>query len=369
MSARTTVAINAGSSSVKCARFTFDREPQELERDTIEGAGPTCLPRLIAWMDTHAQDGSLVAIGHRIVHGGPLYHDPQIITPAVVEDLRRLIPFAPNHLPDEIALVEALRRARPAVSQIACFDTAFHQTMPDVARRLPISAADDARGVRRYGFHGLSYAYLVEEVRRLAGPEAAAGKLVIAHLGYGSSLAAVRQGQSIDTTMAFTPMGGVVMSTRSGDLDPGVVTHLARSQQLSADQVDDLLSHRAGLLAISGATGDMRALLDRESTDAACRLAVAIFVYSTKKAVGALTAALGGLDTLIFSGGIGEHAPAIRARVCGGLAFLGVQLDRERNEANAAIISAPSAGAVVRVIPTDEELMIARAAYRLLAQE
>ena len=369
MTTRSTLAINAGSSNVKCALFTFDPEPQSLARTTIQGVGPSCVPRLLAWMDTHAQDASLAAIGHRIVHGGPLYREPQIIATALLEDLRRLIPFAPNHLPDEIGLVEALGGARPAVSQIACFDTAFHHTMPEVARRLPISAADDASGVRRYGFHGLSYAYLVDELRRLAGAEAAAGKIVIAHLGNGSSLAAVRQGQSIDTTMAFTPMGGVVMSTRSGDLDPGVVTYLARGQQLSGDQIEDLLSHRSGLLAISGTTGDMRVLLERESTDAACQLAVAVFVYAIKKALGALTAALGGLDTLIFSGGIGEHAPAIRARVCESLAFLGVQLDMERNEANAAIISAPSAGVMVRVIPTDEELMIARAAYRLLAPE
>jgi len=368
MIARATLAINAGSSTVKCALFTFETEPRSLARGTIEGVGPSCVPRLLAWMDTHAKNGAITAIGHRVVHGGALYHEPQRLTTAVVDDLRRLIPFAPNHLPDEIAVVEALARARPDVPQIACFDTAFHQSLPEVARRLPIPAADDAHAVRRYGFHGLSYAYLVEELRRIAGAEAAAGKVVIAHLGNGSSLAAVHHGQSVDTTMAFTPIGGVVMSTRSGDLDPGVVTYLARTQQRSADEVEDLLSHHAGLLAISGTTGDMRALLDREAADAACQLAVAVFVYSIKKAIGALTAALGGLDTLIFSGGIGEHAPAIRARVCDGLAFLGVQLDRHRNGANAPVISLPGP-VVVRVIPTDEELMIARAAYRLLAPE
>jgi acetate kinase len=369
MTTRTMLAINAGSSNVKCALFTFEAEPQSLARDTIQAVGPSRIPRLLAWMDAHARNASLAAIGHRLVHGGPVYQEPHTITTALLDDLRRLIPFAPNHLPDEIALIEALGRARPEVSQIACFDTAFHHTLPEVARRLPIPAADDARGVRRYGFHGLSYAYLVDEVRRIAGAEAAAGKIVIAHLGNGSSLAAVRHGHSIDTTMAFTPIGGVVMSTRSGDLDPGVVTYLARSQQLSADQMEDLFSHRAGLLAISGTSGDMRVLLEREATDPACGLAVAVFVYSIKKAIGALTAALGGLDTLIFSGGIGEHAPAIRARVCDGLACLGVQLDPDRNAANAAIISAAGAPVMVRVIPTDEELMIARAAYRLLAPE
>ena len=367
MTTRTTLAINAGSSTVKCGLFTFEAEPQLLVRETIQAVHPSHIPRLLEWMD--AQHASLAAIGHRIVHGGPVYRDSQPITTALLEELRRLVPFAPNHLPDEIAIIDALGRARPEVSQIACFDTAFHQTLPEFARRLPVPAADDARGVRRYGFHGLSYAYLVDELRRIAGAETADGKIVIAHLGNGSSLAAVHRGHSIDTTMAFTPIGGVVMSTRSGDLDPGVVTYLARTEQLSADEVEELLSHRSGLLAIAGTTGDMRALLDRESTDAACRLAVAVFVYSIKKAIGALTAALGGLDTLIFSGGIGEHAPAIRARVCDGLAFLGVQLDADRNGANASIISSPGAPVVVRVIPTDEELMIARAAHRLLAPE
>ena len=369
MTARATLAVNGGSSTVKCALFTFETEPRSLARGTIEGVGPSRVPRLLEWMETHARSGAIAAIGHRVVHGGPRYHQPQPLTTDVVDDLRRWIPFAPNHLPDEIALIEALARAKPDVPQIVCFDTAFHQTLSEVARRLPIPAADDARGVRRYGFHGLSYAYLVEELRRIAGAEAAAGKVVIAHLGNGSSLAAVHHGQSVDTTMAFTPIGGVVMSTRSGDLDPGVVTYLARTQQLSADAVEDLLSHRAGLLAISGTTGDMRTLLDREAADAASQLAVAVFVYSIKKAIGALTAALGGLDTLIFSGGIGEHAPAIRARICNSLGFLGVQLDADRNSANASIISSPGAPAVVRVIPTDEELMIARAAHRLLAPE
>ena len=252
---------------------------------------------------------------------------------------------------------------------MACFDTAFHHDLPEVARRLPIPQAYDAQGVRRYGFHGLSYAFLVEQLQRLAGSAAARGRLILAHLGNGSSLAAVHDGRSIDTTMAFTPIGGVVMSTRSGDLDPGVVTYLARSEGLTPDQVEDLLSHRAGLLGISSATGDMRDLLDRAPHDPASRLAVAVYGYHIKKAIGALAAALGGLDTLVFSGGIGEHVPVVRGMICDGLEFLGVQLDTTRNEANAPVISSissPAARVVVRVIPTDEELMIARAAYGLL---
>jgi acetate kinase len=321
---------------------------------------------LLDWVDTHTLESTVAAVGHRIVHGGPAYREPQLITPALLEALTQLIPFAPNHLPDEIALIDALGRRRPDVPQIACFDTAFHADLPEVARRLPIPRAYDAQGVRRYGFHGLSYTFLVQELERIAGPAAAAGRLILAHLGNGSSLAAVRDGRSLDTTMAFTPIGGVVMSTRSGDLDPGVVTYIARQERLSADEVEDLLSHRAGLLGISGVTGDMRALLEREPRDPSCRLAIAMYAYSIKKAIGALAASLGGLDTLVFSGGIGEHAPTLRARICDGLAFLGVQLDADRNASSAPVISTPAAGVVVRVIPTNEELMIARAVCTLL---
>jgi acetate kinase len=363
---KTVLAINAGSSSVKCALFTFETRPQSLARDTIEGVGASGLPSLLDWVETHTRDTSLAAIGHRIVHGGPRYHEPQPITAAFVETLTQLIPFAPNHLPDEIALIEAIGRWRPEAPQMACFDTAFHHDLPEVARRLPIPHAYDDQGVRRYGFHGLSYAFLVEELRRLAGSAAAAGKLILAHLGNGSSLAAVHEGRSIDTTMAFTPIGGVVMSTRSGDLDPGVVTYLARNEALTPDQVEDLLSHRAGLLGISGTTGDMRELLDRAPRDPASRLAVAVYGYHIRKAIGALASALGGLDTLVFSGGVGEHAPVVRGMICDGLQFLGVQLDATRNDANAEVISSPAARASVWVIPTDEELMIARAAYALL---
>jgi acetate kinase len=362
---KTLLAINAGSSSVKCALFSFEAEPQSLARDTIDGAGPSCMEALLEWVDAHTRDASLAAIGHRIVHGGPRFHEPDQISAAFLQTLRGLIPFAPNHLPDEIAIIEAIGRWRPDVPQMACFDTAFHHDLPEIARRLPIPRAYDDQGVRRYGFHGLSYAFLVEQLRRLAGSAAARGRLILAHLGNGSSLAAVRDGRSVDTTMAFTPIGGVVMSTRSGDLDPGVATYVAKSEGLTPDQIEDLLSHRAGLLGISGASGDMRELLARAS-DPACQLAVAVYEYSIKKAIGALAAALGGLDTLVFSGGIGEHVSAVRAGICDGLEFLGVRLDPDLNAANAPIISAPAGRVVVRVIPTDEEVMIARAAYGLL---
>jgi acetate kinase len=360
------LAVNVGSSSVKCALFTVDAEPQLLVRTTFDGGASSCAPSLLDWVDRETRHVPLKAIGHRIVHGGPNDRGSQRITPAVLDTLTQLIPFAPNHLPDEIALVNTLGRHRASVPQIACFDTAFHADLPEVTKRLAIPAAYDARGIRRYGFHGLSYAFLLRELERIAGSGAAAGRVILAHLGNGSSLAAVSQRRSVDTTMAFTPIGGVVMSTRSGDLDPGVVTYLARTEHLSADELEDLLSFRAGLLGISGTSGDMRTLLAQEQTEHG-RLAVEIYAYSVKKAIGAFAAALGGLDTLVFSGGIGEHAPSVRARICDGLAHLGIQLDPGPNAASAAIISAAAAAVTVRVIPTDEELMIAEEAYRVLA--
>jgi acetate kinase len=365
----TTLAINAGSSSIKCALFTFEAEPRRLARTTLSGPVRETPQRLLNWISDCAPRPALAAIGHRLVHGGPDYSDPQQLSVSVLDALRRVIPFAPNHLPDEIALVEMLTERFPDVPHVACFDTAFHADMPDVARRLPIPAIYDRRGVRRYGFHGLSYAFLVQELERIAGAAAAAGRLVLAHLGNGTSLAAVRERRCVDTTMAFTPMGGVVMSTRPGDLDPGVVTYLARSEQLSATELEHLLSREAGLLALSGSTGDVRLLLEKESSDERCRLAIAAYVYGVKKAIGALAAALGGLDTLIFSGGIGEHAAVIRGRICDGLEHLGVRLNPEANEAHAPVISSAASQVAVRVIATDEEVMIAQAAYRLLSRD
>jgi acetate kinase len=365
---KTTLAVNAGSSSIKCGLFTFEAEPRQLARVTHDGSVRASASRLLDWIRRHTAPSALAAIGHRFVHGGPDYRDPQRLSSSMLESLRSLIPFAPNHLPDEIALVETLNRHFPEAPQIACFDTAFHADMPRVARRLPIPAVYDERGVRRYGFHGLSYAFLMQELERVAGRDAASGRVILAHLGNGSSLAAVHKGRSVDTTMAFTPIGGVVMGTRSGDLDPGVVTYLARSERLSADQLEHLLSHDAGLLAISGSASDMRALLEKEASDGGCRLAVAAYVYGIKKAIGSLAAVLAGIDTLVFAGGIGEHASVIRARICDGLEHLGIDIDPAANESHAAVISSAASRVDVRVIPTDEELMIARAAHRLLAQ-
>jgi acetate kinase len=351
---------------VKWALFTMAQRPEVLLRETIDGSGSDALQALLDRVASSARDAPLAAIGHRIVHGGPDYYTPQRITPGLLENLKRLEPFAPNHLPRSIALIETLQQTLPGIPHIACFDTAFHHDLPEVARRLPLPRAFDAKGVRRYGFHGLSYAYLLQELGRVAGADVAQGRVILAHLGNGSSLAAVRGGHSIDTSMCFTPLGGVIMSTRSGDLDPGLVTFLARTEGFSADQIEELLSHESGLLAISKSTGDMRQLLDRERTDAACHLAVNMYTYQIRKWIGAFAAALGGLDTLVFSGGIGEHAPAVRERICTGLDFLGIRLDPDRNANNAAVISVSDAQLVVRVIATDEEVMIAKAAGEIL---
>jgi acetate kinase len=365
---RSVLAINSGSSSIKFGLFTFAPEPAVLCRGTIDQptrrtAIDDVLERIVDRLEAHP----LAAIGHRIVHGGPALFDPQLVTGDLLATLTQLVRFAPNHLPDEIQLIEAAAQLRPDLPQLVCFDTAFHAHLPDVARRLPIPRVYDAQGVRRYGFHGLSYTFLLRELRRRTGPLHADGKLVLMHLGNGSSLAAVRDGRCADTSMGFTPIGGIVMSTRSGDLDPGVVTFIARTTGFDADRVEHELSHRSGLEGVSGGAGDMRDLLAREANDEACRLAVSIYCYEITKRIGAYAAALGGLDTLVFAGGIGEHVPIVRARICAGLEFLGIAIDDGKNAENAPVISTSTARVAVHVIPTDEEVVIAQAAYPLLS--
>jgi acetate kinase len=364
---RSVLAINRGSSSVKFGLFTIAPDPSALSRGTIDEAShATTVDQVLERIADRLGAYPLAGIGHRIVHGGPSLFDPQLVTDGTIATLEGLVPFAPNHLPGEIELIEAARRLRPDVPQLVCFDTAFHSNLPDMARRLPIPQVYDAQGVRRYGFHGLSYTFLLDELRRRAGPRQAGGKVVLMHLGNGSSLAAVRDGRSVDTSMGFTPIGGVVMSTRSGDLDPGVVTYIARTTGFDADRVEHELSHRSGLAGVSGGVGDLRDLLAREANDEACRLAVSIYCYEITKRIGAYAAALGGLDALVFSGGIGEHAPVVRARILSGLEFLGIAIDGRGNAGNAPVISTPAARVTVHVIPTDEEVVIAKAAYQLL---
>jgi acetate kinase len=320
---------------------------------------------LMDWLKAQPAFSSVKAVGHRVVHG-MTHSEPELVTPLLLDELHRITPYDPDHLPLEIELIEAFRQHHPTLPQVACFDTAFHRTMPRVASLLPIPRHYEAAGVRRYGFHGLSYEFLMEELARLGDPAATKGRVILAHLGNGASLAAVRDGKSIDTSMGFTPTAGLVMSSRSGDLDPGLVSYLARTEQMSAMQFQEMVNHASGLLGVSEISSDLRDLLARESNDVRAAEAVALFCYQAKKWVGSFAAALSGLDTIVFAGGIGENAPIIRERICDGLDFLGIELDQKRNAMNAPLIS-PDAGRVkVRVIRTDEELMIARSVIRVL---
>ena len=305
---------------------------------------------------------SPVAAGHRAVHGGPIYRTPQRVDAALLRKLRNLIPFAPLHLPGAIQGIDAVARRFPDLPQVVCFDTAFHRRMPAIAQRFPLSRDMWNEGIRRYGFHGLSFEYILASLG-----QAGHGRLTIAHLGNGASLAAVLDGQPLDTTMGLTPTGGLVMGTRSGDLDPGVLLYLLREKRYDADALGRLVDREAGLVGISGTTSDVRALLGAREHDPRAALAIALFCYHARKHIGAMAAVLGGLDTLVFTGGIGEHAAPVRAEVCAGLEHLGVRLDSARNARGADSISADDSACSVRVIPTNEDLMIARHVSALLA--
>jgi acetate kinase len=281
---------------------------------------------------------------------------PERVTPALIADLRALIPLAPLHLPTGLAGVEAVAARFPTLPQAVCFDTAFHRDLPEIARRLPLPRAlVDAAGIQRFGFHGLSYEYVLE---RLGA--AGRGRVVLAHLGSGASMAAVREGRAVDTTMGLTPAGGFMMGTRTGDLDPGVLLYLMREKGYDAARLDRLVNKESGLLGVSGTSADMKTLLERRERDAAAALAVAMFCYQVRKEVGAFAAAMGGLDALVFTGGIGERAAPVRAEICAGLGHLGVRLDPARNAVHDDPLSAPGGGCAVRVVPTREDLMIAR---------
>jgi len=386
------LTINGGSSSIKFALFEAGGSLRRILEGGIERIGlpestlkvkglnladnfsrPVTAPdhtvavgALMDWIEERIGAGMLTAVGHRVVHGGPKYSEPQRITADMVEELHRLSPFDPDHLPEEILLTGAFHRRFPDLPQVACFDTAFHHDLPAVARLLPIPRRYEALGVRRYGFHGLSYAFLMGELARLAGPVAAQGRVILAHLGNGASLAAVHEGKSIDTSMSFTPTAGVPMGTRSGDLDPGLVWYLARSEKMSAKEFNKMVNFQSGLLGISETSSDMRDLLECETQDVRAAEAVALFCYQVKKWIGAFAAALGGLDTLVFAGGIGEKAPVVRARICDGLEFLGIEVEEKRNVANAGLISADAGRVAVRVVHTDEEWMIAQTVCSVL---
>jgi acetate kinase len=389
--ARQILTINTGSSSLKVALYEAGREEAlilsgEVERIGVPGGrfrltdahGATLIDRggdlpdhgaalgaALAGLRRFRPELDLDAVGHRVVHGGIHYSEPQRVTPELIAALRELIPIAPDHMPQAVQAIQAAVEAYPGLPQAACFDTAFHRHMPRTAQLYPLPRHLADEGVVRYGFHGLSYESILRELRALA-PREAEGRVVIAHLGNGASMAAVRGGIGIDTTMGFTPAGGLMMGTRPGDLDPGVLLYLLVERGMTPAAVNELVNQKAGLLGVSGIGADMRDLLGKEATDAQAAEAITLFCYQAKKYLGALVAVLGGLDTLVFTGGIGEHAPSVRLRICEGLDFLGIRIDPDRNAAHAPAISREGGPVTVRVLRTDEDLMIARHTSELL---
>src|SRR5271168_1149042 len=315
------------------------------------------LEAIFAWLDKHEYLSGLKAAGHRLVHGGARYTEPQRITPKFLTALEKLVPLDPDHLPAAIKGIKFVAKKFPKLAQVACFDTAFHSSLPTVAKMYALPRRFYDEGVRRYGFHGLSFEYIVGELRKLDA-KLAAGRVIVAHLGSGASMVALQDGKSVDTSMGFMPLEGLVMSTRSGDVDPGLLPYLQMEEKMSAKEVGTLLNKRSGLLGVSASTGDMRELLEKVPQDAHAAEAIDLFCYRAKKYVGAYAAALGGLDALVFTGGIGERAPAIRQRICSGLDFLGIEIDAAHNQANAPVISATNSRVNVRVIQTNEDLMI-----------
>jgi len=372
------LCVNAGSSSLKLAVYRVDADNEqrvisgsarEIGRpeSSVEINGqctPKALPDHAAALNvllTQLTPTHVDAIGHRVVHGGD-HTAPARVEPDLLRRLERLTPLAPLHNPPALEGIRVAAASLPDKPQVVCFDTAFHATMTEVARTLPLARRYRDHGIRRYGFHGLSYEY----VARKLGTRAE-GRVVIAHLGNGASLAALRDGRSVDTTMGLTPTGGIMMGTRSGDLDPGILLHMLRAEGLDIDGVERAVDQDAGLLGISGITADMAALLELDNPDA--HRAIDLFSYQVRKAIGALAAALSGLDRLVFTGGIGEHAAPVRGAVCAGLGYLGVELDRAANSANAECISTSQSRCPVHVIPTDEDAMIARHVYQLLRKQ
>jgi len=352
------LVLNAGSSSLKFALYDGGEPPLRHASGRFERtAGLEPVLR-----QAQATGQTIGAVGHRIVHGGPTYLDPTRVTPEVIAELRRLSPFDPEHLPAEVDLIEAVARLLPGVPQVACFDTAFHRDLPDVSRILPIPKRYADLGVRRYGFHGLSYASVVEQLQR----EGLRGRMVLAHLGSGASLAAVRDGKCVDTTMAFTPASGIMMSSRSGDLDPGLYPYLARTEGMTPDQWNHMVNSQSGIRGIAGSDQGVKELVEFKGEDHDHALALHMFCYHVRKAIGACAAALGGLDVLAFSGGIGENSSSIRSSICSELGFLGIDLESRRNSRSEPVISPDGARVQVRVVRTDEELQIARSTRRLV---
>ena len=390
---RNVLTINGGSSSIRFALYDADDgsrqvlvgkmdriglsdttltvdepprgKPSRMQMKVDAADHRTAVVSLMDWLASHPLFATVGAVGHRVVHGMQ-HSNPERVTSELLAELKRITPYDPEHLPREIELMESVSRLHPELPQVACFDTAFHRSMPRVATILPIPRRYEAQGVQRYGFHGLSYTYLMAELARLGDPAAARGRVILAHLGNGASLAAVRDGRCIDTSMGFTPMAGVVMSTRSGDLDPGVISFLAATESMDVAAYQKMVAEESGLLGVSETSSDIRDLLAREADDVRAAEALALFCYQIKKWIGAFAAALGGIDTLVFAGGIGENAATIRARICERMGFLGIELSEARNAQSASLVSADSGSVAVRVIRTDEESVIASSTIRVL---
>jgi acetate kinase len=362
MSAGVILVVNAGSSSIKLAMFEVV-DPGGVPRPLHHGQVDR-LDAVLDWVDSTAGAIELVAAGHRVVHGGDEFSGPILVDPSVISRLESLIPLAPLHQPHNVEAIRVLARSRPGLRQVACFDTAFHAGQPELARRLALPRELHDAGVKRYGFHGLSYEYIASVLPEHLG-DRAGGRVVVAHLGNGASMCAIRQGRSVATTMGFTALDGLVMGTRCGLLDPGVILHLLEEKNMTTAQVSDLLYRRSGLLGVSGISSDMRVLL--ESPDPRAQEAVELFVYRISRELGSLAAALGGLDALLFTGGIGERSAVIRRLACRAAGWLGVELDEAANQAHGPRISTPGSRTSAWVIPANEELMIARHVLDVIA--
>jgi acetate kinase len=385
------LTINGGSSSIKFSLYKIDEPLKQLFGGEIENIGSKkstlnfnsatnqqknsidieasdhsqAANYLTDWLDKQEHFDSVKAIGHRIVHGMK-HTKPELVTDDLLIELKKISAFDPDHLPEEIKLIEVFKKRYPKLKQIACFDTSFHTSMPVVAKLLSIPRRYYKMGIQRYGFHGLSYEYLMEELERMDGIETSKGKIILAHLGSGASLAAIKDGKSIDTSMGFTPASGLPMSTRTGDLDPGVAWYLMQHEKLTPKEFNHLINHESGLLGISETNSDMRELTKIEDTDNRAKEAIELFCYQTKKWIGSFAAALGGVDVLVFSGGIGEHSPEVRSKICDNLEFVGIELDEIKNMNNDPVISTEISKVTVRVIKTNEELMIAKMVCKVL---
>lgn len=353
------ISVDHAGASDGRLRIAYPKGTTLLDSPVDPGDSNASSEMMFAWLGQHGFLSQLAAAGHRLVHGGPRYSTPQRITPELLAEVEKLVPLDPDHMPAAIRGIKFIAAKFPALPQVACFDTAFHHSLPNVARMYALPRILYDQGVLRYGFHGLSYEYVMSELHTLDA-KLASGRVIIAHLGNGASMVAVKDGKSVDTSMGFTPLEGLVMGTRSGDVDPGLLLYLLEQKKLSAKEMSTMLNKESGLLGVSSTSGDMRNLLDNLHQDVRAEEAVELFCYRAKKYIGAYAAVLGGLDVLVFAGGIGEHAAAIRKGICAGLDFLGIRLDGASNEANSPVISSAESTVKVRIINTNEDLMIVR---------